>query len=665
MGAERAATFVLRLRDLVSGPLEKLSKLGTQVIDKFEGMGNAATRFGKTALFLTSLTTAIETTANALNTAVAPGESFQASLAEMQAITGVTNDELQLLGENARKTARMFGGDAAAQVESYQVILSKLGPELAKSPQAMDQMGKSVQLMSKTMKGDAVGAVEALTTAMNQYNVDLSDPIKASQSMARMMDIMTNGAKVGSAEVPQIAESIKVAGLTAKNAGLNFEELNTAIQIMGKGSVYGAEAGTALRNVLSIMDRGRFLPPSTQEELAAAGVDVNRLADKTLSFADRMKELNKISHDSALVTKMFGMENKNAAMLLMQQMPLYETYLAQIGEQGSTMQMASTIMDTHQEKMKRIMATIKDYGISVFNATESALPFIQTLVMTIAFASQLAPGLALINGGLALMIGRLRLAAVAGWAHVRSMAASVAGAAMMAGQFILTSAGAIGSFIVSIGTATLSMIGLNIAMYANPIGLIILGLLAVGAAVTAVIVWWDELKYYLLDAAIFIMKLNPFYWLIELVEYVFPGTKQAIADFFGKVWEWASAFFEKLVAAWKWVKGWFTSEDLNAELQSEVQVGTDITFDPNSPDPNSPSGNFADVGLNNINTADRSTNIQGDSGKARNVNMRIDKIEVNVKVADSNGRSLTDIADEIAQVIVGAARDAETILSNG
>lgn len=656
MASERTASFILKLVDMVSGPLNKISNFAGGVINKMDALGGSLTRMGKTALFLTSLNTAITGTAEALNTATAPGERFQSQMAEMQAITGITGDGLDQLGLKARKTALIFGGNAADGVEVYKNILSKLDPELAKNPEAMARMGNAVGLMSKTMNGDAVGAVEALTTSMNQYGVSLKDPIAASNSMARMMDIISNGAQVGSAEVPQIAESIKVAGLSAKNAKLSFEELNASIQIMGKGSVYGAEAGTALRNVLALMGRGNFTPKAAREEMQALGVDINKIADTTIPFAERLKEISKIQGDSALVTKVFGMENKNAAMLLMQNIPQYEKWTEAVGKSGTTLEMANAIMGTHEEKMKRIMAKISDVGISVFNTTKSFLPFISVMIMGIAYATQLGPGLALISSGLGKVMLGFKGAALTGMGYLKTLALTGFTALVTAGQFIFAATAGLGSFILATASATLSMLGLNVVLYANPIGLFILGLLAVGAAVAAVIYWWDDLKVYMLNAAIFFMKLNPFYWLVELIEFVFPGFKAAISDFFGKVWEKIKVFWDKIKGAWDWIKGMFTDSGIE-DMNATVNVGTDIKYDD--------SGLNFEKDVNTINKADRKTSVEGDSNQSRIVNLRIDKIEINAKVDNSSNSSMENLGDDIARVVVSAFRDTEIILSNG
>jgi TP901 family phage tail tape measure protein len=268
----------------------------------------------------------INRVADGLNALAAPGLKLSTSMYDLQAMTGVAGDKLQEIEGYARANAKTFGGDAAASVESYKLVLSQLSPEIAQTPAALQAMGNSISILSKTMGGNTVAATETLTTAMNQYQVSLADPMQASQTMAQMMNVMAAAAQEGSAELPQIKAALENAGMAAKGAGVSFEETNAAIQVLDKAGKKGAEGGMALRNVLAIMGQGRFMPKDTQKALQQAGIDVGKLADNSLPLAQRLKMLIPVMNDGALVTKLFGMENKNAAVALLSQVPELERH---------------------------------------------------------------------------------------------------------------------------------------------------------------------------------------------------------------------------------------------------------------------------------------------------------------------------------------------------
>lgn len=237
-----------------------------------------------------------------------PAVAFDKSLQELSAITGVTGEGLTEIGDMAQDVAKKFGTDAAESVESFKLLLSQLSPELGKTPEVMKNMGEDIAILSKTMGGDTTAAAEVLTTAMNQYGVSMEDPIEAEREMARMMNVMAAAAKEGSAELPQIQEALKQSGMAAKTAGVSFEETNAAIQVLDKAGRKGSEGGVALRNVMTTLAAGRFLPKDVQQELQSAGINIGILTDRSRSLQERLQVLKPIMEDQALLTKLFGRE---------------------------------------------------------------------------------------------------------------------------------------------------------------------------------------------------------------------------------------------------------------------------------------------------------------------------------------------------------------------
>ena len=304
---------------------------------------------------------------NALDDMLAPGAALNAELADLDAIAGVTSEEYAALEKAARYTAKEFGISAAGSVTSYKLLLSQLSPELTKNSEALDSMGKNVATLSKMMKGDATAAAEVLTTAMNQYGVSLDDPLAASDRMREMMNTMAAAAREGSAELPAIKEALSQCGIDAKAAGVSFEETNAAIQVLDKAGKKGSEGGVALRNVMSTLAQGRFLPKDVQQELAAAGIKVSDLTDKSRSLAERLQILTPVMQDSALFSKLFGKENSAAAMALVQGIPKVQQWTEAITGTTTATDQADIVMATYNERLARVQARFDDLKVSVFN----------------------------------------------------------------------------------------------------------------------------------------------------------------------------------------------------------------------------------------------------------------------------------------------------------
>lgn len=340
---------------------------------------------------MSSILDQVDRVANGLNTLNKPGIDLSTNMYDLQAITGVAGDKLKEIEGYARQSAKTFGGSAADGVESYKLILSQLSPEIAKVPTALQAMGKNVAITSKLMGGDTAAATEVLTSAMNAYQISTADPIQASKEMAVMMNIMAAGAKEGSAELPQIKEALGQAGLAAKSANVSFAETNAALQVLDKAQKKGAEGGVALRNMLATLSQGRFLPKDVKAELSAAGVDVNRLGDKTLTLADRMKPLRGIINDTALMTKLFGKENNNAAIAMISGIAEQERLTTAISGTNTAYEQAAIVMESPAEKNKRLQAQIDDFKISLFNGTNGMMAYASVIGGTTRDFSDMLP----------------------------------------------------------------------------------------------------------------------------------------------------------------------------------------------------------------------------------------------------------------------------------
>lgn len=398
----------------------------------------------------------VDRVATGLNAINKPGIDLSTSMADLSAITGVTGQKLADIEGYARQSAKTFGGTAAQGVEAYKLVLSQLNPEIAKAPTALKSMGDSINTLSKTMGGDTVAATEVLTTAMNQYQVSTVDPIAASKEMAVMMNVMSAAAKEGSAELPQIKQALEQSGMAAKVAGVSFAETNAAIQVLDKAGKKGAEGGVALRNVMTTLSEGRFLPKEVKAELQSAGIDINALGDKSKTLAQRMMPLKSIMNDQALVTKLFGKENSAAAIALISGISEQQRLTQAISGTNSAYEQAAVIMESPLEKNKRLQSQIDDFKISLFNGTNGMMAYASVIGDTTRDFSNMMP---LISGA-GKVLGFLTSATKmqAAWTGV-----------MSAAQWVL-----------------------NVAMTANPIGLIIAGVVALIAVVTLIISKFDS-----------------------------------------------------------------------------------------------------------------------------------------------------------------------------
>lgn len=111
------------------------------------------------------------------------------------------------------------------------------------------------------------------------------------------------------------------------------------------------------------------------------------------------------------------------------------------------------------------------------------------------------------------------------------------------------------ALIVALKLLAATMLVVNIVMAANPIGLIVLGIAALVAAVVGLIIWWDEIKAAFLGlptwvkvaAAAFALLFGPVGWLIGAAIFVMDNWAP-LSDFFSGLLDGIQAKFEAFMA---------------------------------------------------------------------------------------------------------------------
>ncbi|MBX7241868.1 MAG: phage tail tape measure protein [Bacteroidia bacterium] len=369
--AEFGLTWILKLKDQVTGPLNGISN----------SLHNAVSQLGNSQLQLNHVAQAAQAFGDVMDQIIAPGEKFNAAQKELQAITNVTDSELKTLSKNALDLSKVFGGDAAGAMKAFSQSLSDIGPHLAKDEKALKDFGRNSFVLSKQLGNDVPLAAGILDTSLQQFGKNLDDPKAAAAQMTEMMNIMSKAAADGSATMPHIAKTMQVAGASAGTAGVGFYDFQSAVQALSSKSLKGAEAGTALARLFDGMQTAGGKSKETLKGLKDAGVNLQTLTSTTVPLSERIKEIQKIAGDVNLLTSLFGVEGKTAALDLVEKMDMIQAGAGGIRDsivnhQNDAFRQAETVMGGYSEKMGRMKARLEAFKIGIFEATQEWLPFI-------------------------------------------------------------------------------------------------------------------------------------------------------------------------------------------------------------------------------------------------------------------------------------------------
>ncbi|VEC17572.1 phage tail tape measure protein [Citrobacter portucalensis] len=211
---------------------------------------------------------------------------------------------MKLYDQAAREMGRTTEYSASQAAEAIKLMASAK-PELLSTSAGLTAATKSALTLAQAAGTTLPDATRTLALSLNQFGAGASEA-------DRYINVLAAGAKFGSSEIADTAAAIKNGGVAAAQAGVGFETLNAAIQVLAEREVKGGEAGTALRNVILNLEKGadKTLKPS----VVGLSQALENLAGKNLSTRQAVK--------------LFGVENLSAASILVQNREKVESLTA-------------------------------------------------------------------------------------------------------------------------------------------------------------------------------------------------------------------------------------------------------------------------------------------------------------------------------------------------
>ncbi len=201
---------------------------------------------------------------SSLQRIVQPYREFERCLAGLSAVVALPAADLEELGKVARKVGVESGFGAGQAVSAFGTLASAFSGEKLDKNSLVELQKQSVTL------AQAVGisldeAAGALGSTMSRFRLSASDA-------GRVINVLAAGAQAGDARVGDLAESLRTIGSTASEAGLSVEQTTAALEVLSRNDQKGAGAGMALRQMLGTMQRALgvdFRKISLSDALAA------------------------------------------------------------------------------------------------------------------------------------------------------------------------------------------------------------------------------------------------------------------------------------------------------------------------------------------------------------------------------------------------------------
>lgn len=316
-----------------------------------------------TELAVKAIQKAIEAMKQFIVEAMKLGETFQAQMSKVEAISGAVGSKVDDLTDAAREmgSQTVYSATEAAQGLEYMALA---GWSAEESIQGLP----SVLNLASSAGMDLGKASDIVTDYLTAFRLEIHDT-------QRLVDIMAYAMSNSNTNVEQLGEAYKNCAATCASFGLGVEESTAWLSKMADSGKKAGESGTALNSVLSRLYGQNKQATKALEEYGLSMFDVT---GKAKPFTQVMGEIQKATEKMTDKQKDAFLRNVAGT----QQLSAFNVMLAASADEvanftnqlenanGTADRMSKTMNDNIVGLKKSINSKVEDIKISLYTAIE-------------------------------------------------------------------------------------------------------------------------------------------------------------------------------------------------------------------------------------------------------------------------------------------------------
>ena len=392
------------------------------------------------------------------------GKAFDSSMSNVAALSGATDEELQMLRDTAKEfgSSTKFSASEAADALGYMALA---GWDAETSASALG----GVLDLAAASGMDLAAASDMVTDYMSAFNMEAKDS-------AYFADLLAYAQGNANTTAQGLGEAFKNSAANMNAAGQDIETTVALLSMMANQGLKGSEAGTALtavmRDMTAKMDEGAIKIGETSVAVMDANGNYRDMTDILRDVEAATNGMGDAERATALQSTFTADSIKGLNLILnagVGEAAAFEEELRKSG--GAASEMSKTMNDNLSGDLTSLGSKFEGVQIAIYEKFEPALRsgvgVLDKLLDAIDFVVDHSTEFIAALGGMA--------AGVAAY-----IAYTTALTVMTEGWKALT-------IVTKAQTAAQWL--LNAAMSANPIGLVIA---AIAALVTAFVILWNK-----------------------------------------------------------------------------------------------------------------------------------------------------------------------------
>ena len=239
-----------------SKELQGLEKQSTKV------GGNISNIFSKAFKGFSVAIAGATTALSGLGLAVSKvGKDFEAQMSKVEAISGSTAEEMELLEAKAKElgATTQFSATEAGQALEYMALAG------FKTEDMLDSLSGVMDLAAAS--GEDLGLVsDILTDGLTAFGL-------SAKEAGRFADVLAAASSNSNTNVAMLGESFKYVAPVAGALGYSIEDTATALGLMANAGIKASQSGTALRTILTNLTSTSKPVVETLSELGVVTTD--------------------------------------------------------------------------------------------------------------------------------------------------------------------------------------------------------------------------------------------------------------------------------------------------------------------------------------------------------------------------------------------------------
>ncbi|MCA1800469.1 MAG: phage tail tape measure protein [Actinobacteria bacterium] len=406
--------------------------------------------------------------------AINKAAEFERKMDFFGAVSGATVEQMKRVSA----TALQIGEDTIYSADQIAESFIELGKAGVGAEDIINGIGAAVANLGAAADIPLVAASNIIVSAVQTFGM-------AAQDATRVADLLTGSANASMVEVQDLGVSLKYAGGVAASIGIPFEDLNTAFALLGKYGIRGSTAGTAMRQMIVGLIGNSKQAIGVMEDLGIITEEGGNAFFDATGKLKPLPEVMQILNDSmegltqedkvGLLRKIFNVRSLPTVLNLMKEGTKgFEEMNAAI-EGVSAADTASARLDNLSGDLEILRGNLETMAIQVGGPMQEFFRgIVQGLTRMVQVFADLSPGTQLfilktlaIVAGLLLFMGTITLILGIAFRFV-AMMIDMVNALKLVSKIIF--------IVIKVFKA------LSVAMLTNPIGLIIIAIIALVAA---------------------------------------------------------------------------------------------------------------------------------------------------------------------------------------